>query len=296
MEAFSDPQAVARYAEGPPRLVPGFSDLQRMIAVLLAERAPDDARVLVLGAGGGLEIKAFSEARPDWRFDGIDPSAEMLNLARSTLGPLATRTRLHHGLIDCAPEGPFDAATCILTLHFVEREERLRTLKEVQRSFRLFILESLVSEDGDAAALSATRDLARSPPVRADRDASKTTVSAALLPRRRIRDNAPRTIAETTATDERGVNPSLASPRRPTSKSGRAAKRSLFLDKQRQRFGREHAAGDLDRCERRGLRHGFAGDHDLANSLLKLLDRRGVDDTPESAPDDRAHAHRAGLA
>ncbi len=64
-------------------------------------------------------------------------------------------------------------------------------------------------------ALSATRDLARSPPVRADRDASKTTVSATLLPRRRIRDTAPRTIAETTATDERGVNPSLASPRRP---------------------------------------------------------------------------------
>jgi|GEM_PF-4454010 len=53
------------------------------------------------------------------------------------------------------------------------------------------------------------------PPVRADRDASKTTVSATLLPRRRLRDTAPRTIAETTATDERGVNPSLASPRRP---------------------------------------------------------------------------------
>jgi tRNA (cmo5U34)-methyltransferase len=136
MNAFSNPQAVARYVEGPPRLVPGFSDLQRMVALLLAERAPDDARVLVLGAGGGLEIKAFSEARPNWRFDGIDPSAEMLNLARSTLGPLATRTRLHHGLIDSAPEGPFDAGTCILTLHFVERQERLRTLKEVRRRLK----------------------------------------------------------------------------------------------------------------------------------------------------------------
>jgi tRNA (cmo5U34)-methyltransferase len=57
---FSDPQAVARYAEGPPRLVPGFADLQRMTRLLLAERAPDDARVLVLGAGGGLELKAFA--------------------------------------------------------------------------------------------------------------------------------------------------------------------------------------------------------------------------------------------
>lgn len=90
-----------------------------MVMLLLAERAPDDARVLVLGAGGGLEIKAFAEARPGWWFDGVDPSAEMMNLAQVTLGPLAARARLHHGLIDCAPEGPFDAATCILTLHFV---------------------------------------------------------------------------------------------------------------------------------------------------------------------------------
>lgn len=133
MDAFSDPEAVKRYAEGPPRLVPGFADLQRMARLLLAERAPGDARMLVLGAGGGLEIKAFAEAQPAWRFDGVDPSAEMLDLARSTLGPLIARTELHHGVIDSAPEGPFDGAACILTLHFVEREERLRTLREVRR-------------------------------------------------------------------------------------------------------------------------------------------------------------------
>ncbi len=136
MEAFSDPQAVLHYAEGPPRLVPGFADLQRMVMLLLAERAPDDARVLVLGAGGGLEIKAFAEARPGWSFDGVDPSAAMMSLAQQTLGSLAARTRLHLGLIDSAPEGPFDAATCILTLHFIEREERLRTLKEVRRRMK----------------------------------------------------------------------------------------------------------------------------------------------------------------
>ncbi|MGO4174376.1 class I SAM-dependent methyltransferase [Bosea sp. TAF32] len=136
MDAFSDPQTVARYAEGPPRQVPGFADMQRMAMLLLAERAPDAARVLVLGAGGGLEIKAFAEAQPGWRFDGVDPSAEMLDLARLTLGPLLARADLHHGLIDIAPEGPFDAAACILTLHFVEREERLRTLRQVRRRLK----------------------------------------------------------------------------------------------------------------------------------------------------------------
>jgi tRNA (cmo5U34)-methyltransferase len=136
MDAFSDPQAVANYAKNPPRLVPGFTDLQRMIMLLLSERAPEDARVLVVGAGGGLEIKAFAEARPGWSFDGVDPSAEMLNLARATLGSLVSRTRLHEGFVHSAPDGPFDAASCILTLHFVAREERLRTLKEIRRRLR----------------------------------------------------------------------------------------------------------------------------------------------------------------
>lgn len=136
MNAFSDSQAVAHYAEMPPRLVPGFADMQRMAGLLLAERAPDDARVLVVGAGGGLEIKVFAQAKPGWRFDGVDPSAAMLDLAKVTLGSFAARARFHHGLIDIAPEGPFDAATCILTLHFIEREERLRTLKEVRRRLK----------------------------------------------------------------------------------------------------------------------------------------------------------------
>ena len=52
VDPFSDPQAVARYIEGPPRIVPGFEGMQRMTTLLLAERAPEAARVLVLGAGG----------------------------------------------------------------------------------------------------------------------------------------------------------------------------------------------------------------------------------------------------
>lgn len=133
---FSDPEAVSRYAEGPFRNVPGFAGLQRMATLLLAERAPADARVLVLGAGGGLELKAFAEAHANWTFDGVDPSAEMLKLAAAALGPLASRARLHEGYIDVAPEGPFDAATCLLTFHFVRAEERARTLAEVRRRLK----------------------------------------------------------------------------------------------------------------------------------------------------------------
>ncbi|NNM72281.1 class I SAM-dependent methyltransferase [Enterovirga aerilata] len=136
MDAFSDPQSVARYAENPPRLVPGYADLQKMTLLLLEERAPSNAQVLVLGAGGGLELKVFAQAQPGWSFLGVDPSAAMLNLAQMTLGDLSERAQLHEGLIHSAPEGPFDAATCILTLHFVERRERLTTLEQVRRRLK----------------------------------------------------------------------------------------------------------------------------------------------------------------
>lgn len=127
--SFTDPLAVARYAQGPVRQVPGFHALQLMTALLLEERVPATGQVLVLGAGGGLELKVFAERQPQWRFVGVDPSAEMLALATATLGPLASRAALHHGYVDTAPEGPFDAATSLLTLHFVPREARLQTLR-----------------------------------------------------------------------------------------------------------------------------------------------------------------------
>jgi tRNA (cmo5U34)-methyltransferase len=136
LSVFSDPQAVARYAENPRRFVPGLADLHRMTGILLAERAPADAKVLVLGAGGGLELKVLAETYPDWTFVGVDPSEEMLRLAASTLGPLTTRVELVKGYIEDAPPGPFDAATCLLTLHFIDAPGRQATLHNIRTRLR----------------------------------------------------------------------------------------------------------------------------------------------------------------
>ena len=134
--SFSDPAAVASYADGPPRFVPGFVDMQRMARVLLAERAPHDARVLVLGAGGGLELTAFADGQQGWRFDGVDPSAPMLALARQATAAHAARIRLHEGFIDAAPAGPFDAAACLLTMHFMPAPERSHALRAIHARLR----------------------------------------------------------------------------------------------------------------------------------------------------------------
>src|SRR3546814_10856125 len=51
----------------------------------------------------------------------------MLDQARVTASGFADRIRLHEGYIDDTPLGPFDGATCLLTLHFLAQEERVRS-------------------------------------------------------------------------------------------------------------------------------------------------------------------------
>lgn len=131
MSSFGDPKAIVGYAENASRRVPGLTDIHRMSALLLAESTPPNGRVLVVGAGGGMELKFFAQSFEGWRFDGVDPSAEMLNLAKTNLGLLVSRVQLHHGYVEAAPSGPFDAASCLLTLHFTTEAERYRTLREI---------------------------------------------------------------------------------------------------------------------------------------------------------------------
>jgi tRNA (cmo5U34)-methyltransferase len=154
LASFEDPGVVSEYAERAMKLVPGLMDMQRMAAVLLAERAPSTARILVVGAGGGVELKTFADAHHGWRFDGVDPSAPMLAMARTTLGPLASRVALHEGTVDVAPEGPFDGATRLLTLHFIAPDERRRTLREIHRRLKpgapLVVMHISFDQEGGA--------------------------------------------------------------------------------------------------------------------------------------------------
>lgn len=133
--AFTGDHARA-YADRPARQVPGFAGLHRMTSMLLAERVPLAGRVLVLGAGGGLELKVLADEHPDWSFEGVDPSADMLALARDIAGQHAARINLTQGYIDAASAGPFDGAVCLLTLHFVPAGKRLATLEQIRRRLR----------------------------------------------------------------------------------------------------------------------------------------------------------------
>jgi tRNA (cmo5U34)-methyltransferase len=134
--AFTNPTTIASYADNAVRNVPGLADLHRMVMLLLAEQSPEEAHILVVGAGGGMEIKALAEAQHSWRFTGVDPSPAMLDLARQTLAPFASRVDLIEGTVSQAPAGPFEGATCLLTLHHLDRSTRLETLQGIRRRLK----------------------------------------------------------------------------------------------------------------------------------------------------------------
>jgi tRNA (cmo5U34)-methyltransferase len=171
VKPFTDRAAIATYAQDTPRKVPGYADLHRMAMLLLAERAPPTAEILVYGAGGGLELKAFADARPDWRFTGVDPSAEMLELARDIVRPHRTRIELLHGYIDDTPQGPFDGATCLLTMHFLNSEARIEVLDGIRRRLKPgapLILAHHSSPSGDNLQAWLTRSIVFADTVRDD--------------------------------------------------------------------------------------------------------------------------------
>ncbi|MGH0028521.1 MAG: class I SAM-dependent methyltransferase [Myxococcota bacterium] len=124
--------------QGPPAFTPGHAGVLQMTGVLLSERAPADARVLVVGAGGGLETRALALAHPAFRFVGVDPAPQMLDLARKVIGPeLGERVDLIEGTVDDAPRGPFDAATCVLVLGLLADDgTKSATLREIHRRLR----------------------------------------------------------------------------------------------------------------------------------------------------------------
>ena len=133
---FSDPTFVAKYVEkGPPAFVPGHSGLLQATGVLLAERAPPNGQILIVGAGGGLDTRALALAQPGWRFTGVDPAAKMLDLARRVLSDdVNPRVDLIEGGVEAAPEGPFDGATLVLVLGLIPDDgSKLNLLREIHR-------------------------------------------------------------------------------------------------------------------------------------------------------------------
>lgn len=128
-----------------------FSMVQSYFRMKLKEK---EARILVVGAGGGNEISAWGPSNPQWTFTGVDPSEEMIRIAKNKTIQLGveSRVQLIQGTIDDLPTTnyTFDAASCILVLHFIDGiQEKLKLLTSIKENLTSGAPFVLVSAYGD---------------------------------------------------------------------------------------------------------------------------------------------------
>ena len=110
------------YAAAAEQFIPGRRAIFAIVEASLLELLPQGgARILVVGAGGGEEILQLGRNNPQWSFVGVDTFEPMVDLARQRLAktPVAARARVETSTIEALADDGFDAATCILTAHFV---------------------------------------------------------------------------------------------------------------------------------------------------------------------------------
>lgn len=139
--------------------IPTYDVLFAMIQSYFRSQLDGETQsVLVVGAGGGNEIAAWGPSNPTWTLTGVDISEEMLGMASAKIDQhgLEQRVKLILGTIDDVPqsETKFDAASCILVLHFIQDvEEKLKLLKGIKVRLKPgapFVLVTAFGDPSDA--------------------------------------------------------------------------------------------------------------------------------------------------
>lgn len=128
------------YATLAEQFIPGRRAIFDIVEASFLELiSPAAARILVVGAGGGEEILRLGQNNPQWSFVGVDTYQPMVELARRRLAgaPVGARSRVLTTSIEGLDETGFDAATCILTAHFVPDDgAKLTFLEAIRRRLK----------------------------------------------------------------------------------------------------------------------------------------------------------------
>lgn len=153
-----DVDTATEYDKGIRRTLPTYDGLVRLSNTALRIRAGENAEVLVIGAGGGNELLEFAEHNPTWAFTAVDPSEPMLNEARAKVEGRFGTERVDYVVGssgDVTVENLFDAASCLLVLHFINSvEEKLTFLQEIRLRLKTgapFVIASMAGDRNDPA-------------------------------------------------------------------------------------------------------------------------------------------------
>lgn len=134
-----DDEMSARYDGFVPLLIPDYVRIHELVVAQLGLALDEGACILVVGAGTCAEVLTLADFDPTWTFVAVEPSAAMVDVARRRLAAagLNDRVTFHIGTIDTLEDqGPFDAATAILMLHFVPLEQKAAVLEDIAKRLK----------------------------------------------------------------------------------------------------------------------------------------------------------------
>ncbi|MEL6462045.1 MAG: class I SAM-dependent methyltransferase [Cyanobacteria bacterium J06621_15] len=68
------PIAGTEYDDMAPLVLPGYQAMHQMVLACLRAKLSDEANLLVIGAGTGMELVQFAKSNSKWQVFGVDPS------------------------------------------------------------------------------------------------------------------------------------------------------------------------------------------------------------------------------
>lgn len=96
---------------------------------------PDEAHILVVGAGTGEDVLYLARHRPGWCFTVVEPAAAMMEICKNKIetAGFTDRCNFHEGYLNTLSDhGPFTAAVAILVSHFVtDHGNRVAFFREI---------------------------------------------------------------------------------------------------------------------------------------------------------------------
>ncbi|MEO1671024.1 MAG: class I SAM-dependent methyltransferase [Cyanobacteria bacterium J06631_2] len=138
------------------KAIPGYEALHYMAQILLQNCLDESARLLIVGSGTGIELLNYSQENPNWALTGVDPSVEMMAIAKSELESkgLMKQVSLHTGYLDSLPEiETLDAATLLLVMHFLADDgSKLELLQNIAQRMKPGATLILADLYGDKSA------------------------------------------------------------------------------------------------------------------------------------------------
>lgn len=108
-------------------LSPGYETLHELSDVLLKTALSENAHILVVGAGTGMDILTCGANQTGWRFTAVEPSAEMLEICRENIfrAKMDERVTFFGGYVEELPvDNLFDAATSVYVSHFIRDHDK----------------------------------------------------------------------------------------------------------------------------------------------------------------------------